>query len=216
MRDDKSLIETERVKIYQRETNTTVLRFLIPSEIEGNPMDKFVCVFKFILPGGTKYCIQPTKQEELYNGFIDLQMPLTSDLTEEYGMIRGNLTFLAVVDGEEGEEQKALAMHSGDVCIKIHKKTDIFAGDPKLEALDQRILKLEDMLAKVTDASETYDDEKADDIEFIDGEIWLMSHGEKIGSPIPYDTLEPEVQDTIKESLDGCTIDGGAEDMTVD
>ncbi len=211
MNDDKSLVKTETHPIYQKECNTSVIRFLVPHIVEDNELGDFICVFKYTLPDGTKCCEMPEKQEALYNdSFLDYRLNVTSNLTVQAGNIEGYLSFLKVVTDEESGEKKSYVIHSGSVVIEVSQRTDIFAYSPdcNLQAIDQKILALQSMINDVVKYQDLIESTKADDIEVIDGEVWLTCNGEKIGDPIPY-TSDETVEEVVKNVLETHTLSGG-------
>lgn len=211
MNEDKSLIKTQTIPIYQRECNTSTIRFLVPTMIDNNDMENFVCVFKYTLPDGTKCCELPAKQEALYeDSFLDYRLNVTSRLTVQSGNIEGYLSFLKVITDEETGEKTSYVIHSNSVIIEVSERVDIFgySADINLQAIDQKILTLQSMINDVIKYYDVLENTKADDIEVINGEIWLTCKGEKIGDPIPY-TSDESVEEVIKDVLAVNILSGG-------
>ncbi|MCI5892081.1 MAG: hypothetical protein MRZ66_01575 [Clostridiales bacterium] len=211
MRDDKSLIPTETEPIYQYESNTSTIRLLVPQTIADNPMQEFTCVFKYELPDGTKCCDCPVKQSELYSDFLDYRLLVTSRLTKNEGEIKGYLSFLKVVEDTSTGSKKPFIIHSSSISIPIHKKKDIFtySSDPNLQAIDNQILKLQELVNVVTTYNSILESTKADDIELIDGELWLTANGEKIGDPIPYTSSDEITDVAVRRVLENTVLDSG-------
>lgn len=212
MNKDKSLVTSINIPIYQRESKTTVIRFLVPLEIEENNLENFTCAFKYVLPDGTKGCVMPIKQDSLYNDtYLDYRLAITSRMTLKAGTIEGNLSFLKVVSNENGAKE-SLVIHSGNTNIVIDELKDIFIDDPNLQAIDQKLLRLESMISDVNSYQDLLNDTKADNIEIIDGEIWLTANGDKIGKPIPYNSGEAATEATVRRVLENSILSGGNAD----
>ena len=208
MQEDRSLIATKTVPIYQRETNVVTLCFLIPPTITENGsrcnVAEYLCVLKMKTPDGKILTRLLTANEEPYKDRLRFETPVTADMTAVAGQITTYLTFLKVSENESGL-QKEHVFHSGNVNITVNPKEEfVFIPDKSLQAFDQLMLQTQAKLDKLEDIAESIETQKADNIVLNPetNEIYLTSNGEIIGNKITVDELSDVIVDaTMDEGL---------------
>lgn len=168
MTENKNLIHTIKSRIICGETNSDTIRFLVPATYEGKDLSTFVAAIKFKLPTGDNVCEVLTAQEELYNGYLDYRLPVTSKLTVVVGKVDFCLEFIK----SEDEDPIKLFSKYSSLLIVPH---NTYRCDGQVA--DIRIDRLERIISDIQTT-------KADDIEVIGDEIWLVSDGKPIGDPI--------------------------------
>ena len=176
MNMDKSLIITNSVTLYERETNTDVLRFLIPPQYtEGSQVFNiadYVVVCKVKTATGKVWVEKLECESVSYKDRLDYRMTLDSDFTQAAGMNTLYLTFLKAVTQEDGSVKESV-FHSGSVSIEIQRKDEyVFIPDKSLQAIDQMLLALDERMNKLDSMVEDVSELRANDIEIIDGEIF--------------------------------------------
>lgn len=208
MQEDKSLIVTQAVTIYQRETNVNTLCFLvfptITEEGEQRNIAEYLVVLKMKTPDGKVLTQLLTANTETYKDRLRYEVAVTADMTAVAGKITAYLTFLKVSESETGL-QKEHVFHSGNAYITVQPKEDfVFIPDKSLQAFDQLMLQTQAKLDQLEDIAESIDTQKADNI-VLDpdtNEIYLTSNGEIIGNKITIDELSDVIVDaTADEGL---------------
>lgn len=91
---DKELIQTVRVPLFQGERNITELRFLIPQQLEGMQISEFKVVLRYELPNGKKYVVNLNAAPKLYRNYLSYSYPVSQEFTSEAGYIYYSLTIL--------------------------------------------------------------------------------------------------------------------------
>lgn len=193
LQENKSLIITRPVKIFERECNVDFIRWLIPTQYtESNQVKNladYIITVKIKCPDGRTWCEQLKPEETLYKDRLDVRQQITSDFTQVAGNVQMYLTFAKVVEQTDGTK-KGDIFHTEDVIVEVSAKEEfIFIPDKSLQAVDQIILELADKINQVENMVDSINDDKAEDIEIIDGEIWLVRYDEngepiKLGDPI--------------------------------
>ena len=194
MQPNKELIITNGVTIYERECNVDVLRFLVPHQYtEGAEvfnLAEYVAVCKIKTVSGKVYTEYMTCEELPYRDRLDYRLKLDATFTAQAGTNTLYLTFLKAVEQDDGTTIPKV-LHSGNCHIEVQRKEEfIFIPDESLQAVDVLLLKIDDKMNKLDSMVEEINDEKAEDIEIIDNEIWLTRRdtvtGEiiKLGDPL--------------------------------
>lgn len=193
MQNNKSLIVTRPVKIFEKECNIDYIRWLIPTQYtestEVKNLAEYIITVKIKCPDGRTWCEQLKPEETLYKDRLDVRQKITSDFTQSVGTVTMYLTFARVIQDEAGAKQGDI-FHTENVTVEVYRKEEfIFIPDKSLQAVDQIILELSDKINQVEDMMDNINDDKAEDIEIIDNEIWLVRYDSegnviKLGDPI--------------------------------
>lgn len=199
MNENKALVTTNRVTLYEKESNVDTIRFLIPqiykeSEKEID-MSKYVVVLKYILPDKTPMAELLTLEEELYKNMLDYRLKIDTDITKMHGEVEVRLSFLDSYTDESGNHVDE-AMHSGSTYIEIRERVDAYAMcNNSLEILDQYVLKMREAEKRVEEKLKDINDiadNLADDVELVDGQIWARNKENLIGTPIDVKDIKTE------------------------
>lgn len=185
MTNDKQLVTTVRTTIHQRETGVDTIRFLLPLQYEGLNLSEFTVVVKYVSPDNVSHCELLHCQEDLYNNRLDYRLGVDTDITAMAGSVKLRLTLLNVVALDDGKYNEQV-FHSDETIIQIVPIDEyIFIPDKSLEVIDQILLQLDNRMAELEDTANSINTEKADDIEIINGEIWLTREDPITGEKIP-------------------------------
>lgn len=183
MRNDKSLISTHKAKIFEKESNVDMIQFLVPRIYEDNDLTTFVALIKYTTPDGQKRCEELCPQDQLYKGHIDYRLNVDTDITMKSGNVEIRLTFLKV-DRFENGENKSHILYTNIATIPIYPFEIFDNVDSDNDNINQIISDMSAQIENLSNITYGLKKNKADDIEIIDGEIWLTANGEKIGDPI--------------------------------
>ena len=187
---DKSLLATERIKIYQREKLVDKVQFILPQSYEDIDLtNKNVSIIlKYVDQEGNAQSEFLVKDDELYkDNYVRCELPIDTNITKFAGNITLHLTIIYL----DVENQINQVMHSSETILTISPLKDMYVNinDKSLEILDQKIIELQASIEAANILNESIDKNKADDLSYDDNALQLMSNGKKIGTPQTLDQL---------------------------
>ena len=187
---DKSLLATERIKIYQREKLVDKVQFILPQSYEEIDLtNKNVSIIlKYVDQEGNAQSEFLVKDDELYkDNYVRCELPIDTNITKFAGNITLHLTIIYL----DVENQINQVMHSSETILTISPLKDMYVNinDKSLEILDQKIIELQASIEAANILNESIDQNKADDLSYEDNTLQLMSNGKKIGTPQTLDQL---------------------------
>ena len=187
---DKSLLATERIKIYQREKLVDKVQFILPQLYEEIDLtNKNVSILlKYVDQEGNAQSEFLVKDDELYkDNYVRCELPIDTNITKFAGNITLHLTIIYL----DVENQINQVMHSSETILTISPLKDMYVNinDKSLEILDQKIIELQASIEAANILNESIDKNKADDLSYEDNTLQLMSNGKKIGTPQTLDQL---------------------------
>ena len=187
---DKSLLATERIKIYQREKLVDKVQFILPQsyeEIDLTNKNVYI-ILKYVDQEGNAQSEFLVKDDELYkDNYVRCELPIDTNITKFAGNITLHLTIIYL----DVENQINQVMHSSETILTISPLKDMYVNinDKSLEILDQKIIELQASIEAANILNESIDKNKADDLSYEDNTLQLMSNGKKIGTPQTLDQL---------------------------
>ena len=187
---DKSLLATERIKIYQREKLVDKVQFILPQSYEEIDLtNKNVSIIlKYVDQEGNAQSEFLVKDDELYkDNYVRCELPIDTNITKFAGNITLHLTIIYL----DVENQINQVMHSSETILTVSPLKDMYVNinDKSLEILDQKIIELQASIEAANILNESIDKNKADDLSYEDNTLQLMSNGKKIGTPQTLDQL---------------------------
>ena len=184
--DDNTLSVTERTRIMQRSTGFDAIRFLVNPLYKGYSMAACTLTMRYRLPvSGEMKSETLTLSEELYNGFLQYVIPVTSKLTYEAGNITCNLTFtFADIDTEGNPVVRVRKLNDAHITINSISDWDALIPDGLLSSLDQRIIMQEKQIKQLAEVALLLDNEKADGLSYADSKLQLTANGAPIGNQV--------------------------------
>lgn len=187
---DKSLLATERIKIYQREKLVDKVQFILPQSYEEIDLtNKNVSIIlKYVDQEGNAQSEFLVKDDELYkDNYVRCELPIDTNITKFAGNITLHLTIIYL----DVENQINQVMHSSETILTISPLKDMYVNinDKSLEILDQKIIELQASIEAANILNESIDKNKADDLSYEDNTLQLMSNGKKIGTSKTLDQL---------------------------
>lgn len=179
MNSDGSLICTTPSILYQRESLMDSIHFLLPQKYKERLLADYTILLKYVNPANVSKIEILTLNNAQYKGsYLEYVLPVTTNLTQFAGNITLHLTMLYM----DAEQNQSHVGNSGEITISITPVNDYFTDKNSLEAIDRQILQLQEI-------STTYESSKADDIELLNGELYLKSGNKKVGTSIPVDDI---------------------------
>ena len=227
-KNDKSLTQTKRIRICQRENMADRMSFLIPFSYEGIDLTKFTITMEYIGQDGTIRAEVLTRLSDGEGGYIDYEdsfgnkthmiyiLPVTSKITQFAGDITVKLT-MDYID-EEGQTQSEddnndapepqpihYVLNSDSTIITVMANADYYSvvSDESLSLINNKIAELNAKQAELEATAEIYDTTKADNIKLddVEGELYLTSKGNKIGDAIDLNDLGNATADDTTSGL---------------
>ena len=162
---DKSLLATERIKIYQREKLVDKVQFILPQSYEEIDLtNKNVSIIlKYVDQEGNAQSEFLVKDDELYkDNYVRCELPIDTNITKFAGNITLHLTIIYL----DVENQINQVMHSSETILTISPLKDMYVNinDKSLEILDQKIIELQASIEAANILNESIDKNKADNI----------------------------------------------------
>lgn len=174
LEQDGSLVNTVRGTVYQSESLMDKVHFILPKKYKEQELGSFMIALKYVNPANiSKFDILTLHNGDYKEDYLEYIFPVTTEITK----FAGNITFyLSMYFVDEELNQKYIG-HSGESTLQIEPVNDYFTDENSLQAIDQKIFKLEELAAE-------YQKSKADNIAQSGNEIYLTSAGKKIGDSI--------------------------------
>lgn len=230
LKSDKSLIQTRKIRICQRENMVDKLRFLVPLVYEGLDMTPFTVTMVYVCQDGTVMAEVLERMPNGEGGYEDYedadgnpthmiyQLPVTSVLTQFAGDITVKLTMDYInneaqtssnSDDEEAPDPEPIhyVFNTDTTIITILANVDYYStvSDASMSIINQKIAELKAAQEQLSDTADVYNKSKADDIELhVDPYnqcIRLMSNGRPIGHEIDLNDLGDAVSDWQESGL---------------
>lgn len=221
LKSDKTLVQTQRIRVYQRENLVDKFQFLIPFEIDGNDLTKFTVMMQYLGPDGTVYGEVLERSPEDYEDadgnvtHMIYTLPITSAITKQAGdiTVKLNLDYMdyegQTSDPEEDPEPKHYVLNSDTTIVPILAVADYysFVPDASLSMINNKIAELNTKTQELEALAHQFTDEQVDNIVLNadpeTGEIHLSSKGQKIGDGIGLKDLN----DALNEYDDSVIVD---------
>lgn len=181
---DKSLLATERIKIFQREKLVDKVQFILPQSYEDIDLtnENVSIILKYVDQEGNAQSEFLVKDDELYkDNYVRCELPIDTNITKFAGNLTLHLTILYL----DVENQINQVMHSSETVLTVSPLKDMYVNitDKSLEILDQKIIELQASIEAANILNESIDKNKADDLSYEDNTLQLISNGQKIGTP---------------------------------
>lgn len=197
---DKRLIVTKHETIRQNDSRTVILKILVDTLSNYAVFDPHARI-SFLSPDNItgKICSVTLTKDENYSNYLSATLLLNKTLTQQIGELKVWLTFSAF----NTEIQRQYYMTTNSVSLNILPIKHICDCIPDI--CDRDIIA--DMQAQIDELKA----EKADDVELINGEIWAVSNGEKIGDPVSISSIDNNPE---WEPITGSEEGGGEDDLS--
>ena len=230
MNYQKQLIQTRRIRIYQRESLVDKLKILIPLVYQDISLEPYKVTLQYIDIEGTIHSetlIRKTDNEGGYDDYEDkagnkTHMVYILDVNSKLTRYTGELTLKLTLDYVDYESQTASdsddesapdpepihhVLNTGETKVTVLPVADYYSivPDESLSLINQKIAELDAKQKEIEATAEIYDSSKADGIEiYIDKFnqcIRLTSHGEQVGEAIDLNDLGEAVSDWTQSGL---------------
>lgn len=195
MNEDKSLTETCKTTIYQRENLVDKIQFLFPQYYGDIALSDFKAVLKYVDQGNVAHSEILEKDEELYKDHLRYVLPVDTDITKFAGDIKLRISFIKI----DVSTKRQYVMHTGELQFHVAPLDDYykFAIDENLESIDKLIGDLTAKIEATDKIADIYNKTKADNITYQNNKIQLSANGEKIGDAITIQYDEGTIVDGV-------------------
>lgn len=182
MNKDKSLQATKTTTIYQRENLVDKIQFLFPQQYDEFDFTTCTATLKYVDQANIPHAEILQQDKELYKDRVRFLLPINTDLTKYSGDVTIRITCSKI----DMENQKQYVLHTGEIVISVSPLKDYysFVPDESLEFVDQLVGNLEAKIEATEKIAEIYDNEKADNLSYVDSKLQLTANGKKIGDAI--------------------------------
>lgn len=199
--NDNSLYGSCKTKIMQREKLFNKVWFLVPQFYNGYDMSQCTLTMRYLLPISKEFKTETlVLSDERYQECLKYVLPIDTNLSKECGDIELNLTFTMLdVDDSGNVVQRVRKTDNHIMHITKLPNWDSVIPDSSLEALDQRILKLDAQMKYLNEMNQIVADNKADNIKYNEAtnELQLLSGDKEIGNKVTLKTGEEALEDGV-------------------
>lgn len=187
-KENKQLVLTKNTKIRQGENAVDKIEFLIPLTINDLSMSGFTATLLFVDAANVSHMenlvLEGDTEDGLYkDSWYRFILPVDSEFTKMAGTIKMELTLTKYVD----ETETSYVMHSSELEMNILTWEDYYRFAPagSLNAIDERLLELDNKLAMLNATAEIYDKAQAVDLKLTDERLQLAdADGKTIGEGV--------------------------------
>ena len=230
LKGDKSLIQTKKISIFQRENLVDRMNFLIPFLYEDMNMEPFQVTLQYLDVGGTVHAEKLIRLSDGQGGYEDYEdadgnkthMIYRLDVTSKLTLLSGDITIKltmdyidyeaqteSISDNEEAPDSTPIhyVFNSDDTVITVKPIADYYSvvPDESLSYINNKIAELDAKQKELEATAEIYDRTKADNIilhvDKFGQSIYLTSNGHKIGDEIDLNTLGDSLADWTEAGL---------------
>ena len=191
----KNLNTTIYTTLFQHESLTDKIQFLIPPEYQGVDLSEYTVTLKYVDPNGNFHSEVLELNAELYKDYLQYVLPVTSKLTQVVGNLNVRLTLIKfqTVDETTTEIDR---METNSTTIMINKPNG-FYDSVDFEDIEAFKAKLNEVNKELVDTRE----KMADDLILTDDQLQLSHEGTPIG--IGVEIVIPGDPDDEDKSHDG-------------
>ena len=175
MQADGGLICTSpNAKIRRTENLVDSFHIIVPKKYKDVELIDFQATAKYVDPANTPRIEMLNLNNDNYKtDYLEYVLPVTTLITRLPGDVHLYLTFTK----PDEDEKKIYMTHSSEIIIHIENVNDYFTDESSFMGIDKRIIELQKL-------ADSYDKNKADNIEKDGNRIYLTSNGEQIGNTI--------------------------------
>lgn len=220
MKNDKTLLQTKKIRIYQREKLVDKIKFLIPMYYNDMDLSVFTVLMQYIGEDGTVHMetLNRLTNGQGYEDYINdsgdathmiYQTSVDTKLTKFAGDIKIKLslqytdysgqTISSDLDSEATDPQPVLyVLNTDTTIITVLPIADYYSviPDESLSEINRKIAELENMANMIGES-------KADNIELDteDKSVYLTAHGTQVGDKIYLNDFGDALADNTDDGL---------------
>lgn len=184
MKSNKTLVITKNSRLYEKENAVDKIVFYIPEYYEENDLKEFVVSLCYTSPSSyVRSELLVAQEESDKENFIEYRLPVTTRITEFAGDVP---MYLSLVHMDQ-ETNKKLVLKTSVINVTVETWNDYFkyVDDGTLTAVDNKLLEIDNELAKLKTVSDVYAETKPDDLTIDDsGLLQLSADGVALGDGV--------------------------------
>ena len=211
--DDNTLSTTKKERIVKGSKLVDTLWVLVNPVYQNQDMSNATVTMEYVLPISRKYGIKFLRlAEEGYQDYLKYMLPeedeIDSDFTSEAGRIEVKLTFTYVSSDSNGKVmQHVRKTTTTTITVVPNANWGDLIPDPALEALDQRLIKMDAQSKMLGEYAEFLSQTQVDNLRYDDSAstLQLTSGGYAVGDAV-------NVRDMIDEGIPVVTFGGEGSD----
>lgn len=187
-KENKQLVLTKDTKIRQGENAVDKIEFLVPTIINDINMQGFSATLLFVDQANVSHMEQLVLSGDTEDGLYKDNwyryiLPVTSEFTKMAGTLKMEVTLTKYVD----ETTTSYVMHSSELQMNILTWEDYyrFAPASSLNGIDERLLQIDNEIAKMNAIAEIYGSAQATDLMLTNEKLQLKNaNGEAMGEGV--------------------------------
>ena len=231
--DDNTISTTKKERIVKGSKLVDTLWVLVNPVYQEQDLSNATVTMEYILPISRRYGIKFLRlAEDKYQDHLKYMLPeddeINSDLTSEAGRIEIKLTFTYITEDSNGNlTQHVRKTTTTTITVVPNANWGDLIPDAALEALDQRLIKMDAQTKMLGEYAEFLNQTQVDSLRYDDSAetLQLTSNGNTVGDAISIRAMlddgipvidfdSPSGSDTDKDHEDGCSC--GCEDNVVE
>ncbi len=184
MLSDKSLVITQPVNLYQRQSLVDNMQILIKPDFNGIDLTNYTATLEWIDPANVAHIEILNKDEELYN---DQFLRYTLDVDSKFTYMAGDNTMKVTLSYSDESEGKKYVLKTGEVVVKVLKLNDyfVYADESSMTSIDNKIMELQTQADKIAAVAGIYAESVPDDVQMDDNALLQLSiNGTPIGNGV--------------------------------
>lgn len=199
--DSNELYASRKERIMQKSKLVDTLWFLTPQFYKEQDMSEYTVQLEYILPCSKEYHTEILKlSDEKYKDYLKYTIPFNTKLTKESGAVQLQLTFVKTELDENGKGiQRVRKTSVGTIEVIPLTAWSNIIPDSALEAIDERLIKLDAQMRGLADLAEALDNNQVDNLVYDKTEdtLQLMAGDVGVGNKV-----------SVKEMLNDVIEDG--------
>lgn len=230
--DDNTISTTKKERIVKGSKLVDTLWVLVNPVYQEQDLSNATVTMEYILPISRRYGIKFLRlAEDKYQDHLKYMLPeddeINSDLTSEAGRIEIKLTFTYITEDSNGNlTQHVRKTTTTTITVVPNANWGDLIPDAALEALDQRLIKMDAQTKMLGEYAEFLNQTQVDSLRYDDSAetLQLTSNGNTVGDAIsvrdmiddgiPVIDFDSSDGDSNKDHEDGCGC--GCEDNVVE
>ena len=232
--DDNTISTTKKERIVKGSKLVDTLWVLVNPIYQEQDLSNATVTMEYVLPISRRYGIKFLRFVDKYQDHLKYMLPeedeIDSDLTSEAGRIEIKLTFTYITEDSNGKlTQHVRKTTTTTITVVPNANWGELIPDAALEALDQRLIKLDSQTKMLGEYAEFLSQTQVDSLRYDDNAeiLQLTSNGNAVGDAInvrdfiddgiPVIDLESSSGDGTSDSSDGeCDCGCDCEDNVVE
>lgn len=211
--DDNTISTTKKERIVKGSKLVDTLWVLVNPIYQEQDLSNATVTMEYVLPISRRYGLKFLRlAEDMYQDHLKYVLPeedeIDTDLTSEAGRVEIKLTFTYVEEGTNGKLiQRVRKTTTTTITVVPNANWGELIPDAALEALDQRLIKLDSQTKMLGEYAEFLSQTQVDSLRYDDDAeiLQLTSNGYAVGDAV-------SVRDMLDDGIPVVDLDGSGSD----